>query len=183
MKFSPFASSNVIHPPIMKTTIPSLLAIFILATGLSHAADALPSTLLAEKAPAGAISIVKARKEAKPGEAIVVRGKVGGRAIALMDKAAIAVLADEKAVTACNENPADACKTPWDYCCESPEELKAATATVQVQGEKGKVLRAPLRGLGDLKELSTVVVAGTVDAASNEEVLIINATAIHVEKP
>jgi hypothetical protein len=34
-----------------------------------------------------------------------------------------------------------------------------------------------------MKELSTLVVAGTVDAASSAEVLIINATSIQVEKP
>ncbi|HYF37968.1 MAG TPA: hypothetical protein VD994_21880 [Prosthecobacter sp.] len=156
--------------------------IAILATTVGHTAE-VPSSLLADQPPSGAVSVVKARQAAKPGEAIVVRGKIGGRAVPLMDKAAIAVLVDEKAVAACNENPADACKIPWDYCCERPEKLKAATATVQVRGENGKVLRAPLRGLGGLKELSTVIVSGTIDASSTKDSLVINATSIHVVAP
>lgn len=162
----------------------ALYSLAITFSGTAHAADpALPPSLLAAKAPARALSVVAAREKAKSGEPIVLRGKIGGRMVALLPKAAIAVLADEKAVASCDANPADACKTPWDYCCESPEKLKASTATIQVRDEKGKVLRAPLRGLGDIKELSTVVVSGTVDAASSKDVLIVNATAIYVEKP
>ena len=161
-----------------------LLACAAFPSGSARAADpALPSSLLAAKAPADALSVVQAREKAKPGEKIVLRGKIGGRKVALMDKAAIAVLADEKNITSCDAMPGDSCKTPWDYCCESPEKLQASTATIQVRDEKGKVVRAPLRGLGDLKELSTVVVEGTVDATSSKDALIINATSIHVEKP
>ena len=169
----------------MKPTLRTLTTIAILAVAsILHAADpALPSSLLADKAPKDAISVSKARKDAKPGEAIVLRGKIGGRKIALVPKAAIAVLADEKSVTSCNDMPGDACTTPWDYCCETPEKLKTSTATIQVRDEKGKVLRAPLRGLGDLKELSTVVISGTVDAASTKDNLIVNATSVFVEKP
>ncbi len=162
----------------------SLTAVAFLAPAASRAADpALPSSLLAAKAPAGAVSVVDARKNAKPGESIVLRGRIGGRVVALVPKAAIAVLADEKSLVPCSAMPGDACKTPWDYCCETPEKLKAGTATIQVKGENGKVLRATLRGLGELKELSTVVVAGTVDAASSADVLIVNATSIYIEKP
>lgn len=168
----------------MKTqpTLFALAAILMAASTACPAAD-LPSSLLAEKAPAGAVSVVKARETAKPGEPIVVRGLIGGRETALVSKAAIAVLADEEAIVPCNARPDDACKVPWDYCCETPEKIKTSTATIQVKGENGKVVRAPLRGLGDLKELSVVVVAGTVDAASSKDALIINAKAIHVEKP
>lgn len=152
--------------------------------GITQAADpALPPSLLAAKAPGGAVSVVAAREKAKAGELIVVRGKIGGRMVSLVPKAAMAVLADEKAIAPCNANPADACTTPWDYCCESPEKMKASTATIQVRDEKGKVVRAPLRGLGDLKELSTVVISGTVDASSTKDALIVNATSIFVEKP
>ena len=164
---------------------PTFLLTLLAAVSLSastFAADALDAVLV-KTAPAGAVSVTAARKDAKAGEAIVIRGRVGGRMTSLVDKAAIAVLADEKAITACNDMPGDACKTPWDYCCETPEKLKASTATVQVRGENGKVLRSTLRGLGGLKELSTVVVKGTVDAASSKDVLIVNATSIQVEKP
>ncbi|RBP47761.1 hypothetical protein DES53_101560 [Roseimicrobium gellanilyticum] len=170
----------------MKPTLRSLLTIAALTVTatLTHAADtALPSSLLADKAPAEAVSVKKARESAKPGEAIVLRGKVGGRKIALVPKAAIAVLADEKSITSCNDMPGDSCAFPWDYCCETPEKIAASTATIQVRDEKGKVVKAPLRGLGDLKELSVVVISGTVDTASTKDNLIVNATSIFVEKP
>ncbi|QIF01079.1 hypothetical protein [Roseimicrobium sp. ORNL1] len=169
----------------MKSTLRSLTAIVALALATTtHAADpALPASLLAEKAPKDAVSVVKARENAKPGEAVVLRGKIGGRKIALLPKFAMAVLADEKAITSCNDMPGDSCKTPWDYCCESPEKLSSSTATIQVRDEKGKILRTPLRGLGELKELSLVVISGTVDPASTKDNLIVNATSIFVEKP
>ncbi len=173
----------------MNKPTPPLTALLLLAcaafpVGSVRAADAaLPSSLLASKAPANAVSVVQAREKAKPGEKIVLRGRIGGRMVSLMPKAAIAVLADEKTITACDAMPGDSCKTPWDYCCESPEKLQASTATIQVVDEKGKVVRASLRGLGDLKELSTVVVEGTVNAASSKDVLVVNVSAIHVEKP
>jgi hypothetical protein len=164
----------------------SIILVAIVQTALMPSlvrADELPASLLVKKAPADAVSVTKARTAAKAGEAVVVRAKIGGRAVALAPKAAIAVIADEKAIAPCNAKPEDKCTIPWDYCCEDAAKLKASTATIQVKGEKGKVVRASLRGLGELKELSTVVVAGTVDEASNKDVLIINATAIHVEKP
>lgn len=165
-----------------QTSLFLIAAALLGASSACRAAD-LPASLLVDKAPAGAVSVVKARETAKPGEPIVVRGLIGGRETALLPKAAMAVLADEKAIVPCNARPDDACKVPWDYCCETPEKLKASTATIQVKGENGKVVRAALRGLGNLKELSVVVVAGTVDAASSKDALIVNATAIHVEKP
>ena len=145
--------------------------------------SSLPEGLLVKSAPAGAVTVSAARKDAKPGTEIVIRGRIGGRMTALVDKAAIAVLADEKVITACNDMPGDACKTPWDFCCETPEKLRSSIATIQVRGTDGKILKAPLRGLGGLKELSTVVVKGTVDAASGKDVLIVNVSQILVEKP
>jgi hypothetical protein len=166
----------------MKLCLPLIVLALTVSVGSLRAAE-LPANLLIKKAPAGAVSVTKARQIAKPGESIVVRGRIGGRAVALAPKAAIGVLADEKAIAPCNAKPGDLCEIPWDYCCETQEKLKASTATIQVKGTNGKVVRATLKGLGELKELSTVIVSGTVDASSNKDVLIINATALHVEKP
>ena len=134
-------------------------------------------------APDGALGVVEARAAAKPGETIVLRGKVGGKMKPISDVAAILVLADEKAIASCDQNPADLCETPWDYCCEEASKIAASTATIQVKGGDGELLRSTLRGIGDLKELSFLVVSGTVDAASTPEALIVNADKIHVEKP
>jgi hypothetical protein len=139
--------------------------------------------VISATAPENALSVVEARSSAKPGEPIVLRGKVGGKMKPISDAAAILVLADEKAIASCDQNPDDQCENPWDYCCEEASKIAASTATIQVKGADGKLLRSTLRGLGDLKELSHLVISGTVDAASTAEVLIVNADKIHVEKP
>ncbi len=152
-------------------------------TTVSGAGPEIPASVIASDAPEGAVSVIEARAAAKPGEAIVLRGKVGGKMKPLSDTTAILVLADEKAIASCDENPDDACETPWDYCCEEASKIAASTATIQVKGDDGKLLRSSLRGIGDLKELSHLVISGTVDAASTAEALIVNADKIHVEKP
>ena len=143
----------------------------------------IPGTIAAAVAPEGALSVVAARAAAKPGKPIVLRGKVGGKVKPISDTAAILVLADETAIKSCDLNPDDECTTPWDYCCEEPSTIAASTATIQVKGEDGKLLRSTLRGFGDLKELSFLVVSGTVDPTSTPEALIVNPDKIHVEKP
>ncbi len=141
------------------------------------------TSVLADAAPEGALTVVDARSKAKPGEEIVLRGKVAGKMKPISESAAILVLADETAIKSCDQIPGDECETPWDYCCEDPAAIAASIATIQVRGEDGKVLRTSLRDVGGLKELSHLVVAGTVDAASTADALIVNASQIHVEKP
>ncbi len=168
-----------------RSFLPILAAMaFAMLTGAAMADATLPSSLLAEKPPEKAVSVAKARdnKNLKAGDPIVLRGLVGGRVVSLAPKGAIAVLVDEKKVVPCSANPNDPCTTPWDYCCEDPDKLKASIATVQVRGADGKIVRATLRGLGKLKELSTIVVSGTVDDVSSKNMLVINAASIYVEK-
>lgn len=146
-------------------------------------ATALPATLLSDKAPEGALDVVAARGAAKAGDPIVLRGRVGGKEKPFSDAVAVMVLADDKAIKACNETPGDSCESPWDFCCEESATLAASTATIQAKDADGKILRSTFRGLGGIKELSELVIAGTVDGASTPEALIVNATSIHVEKP
>ena len=134
--------------------------------------SSIPASVLVATAPDGAVGVVEARAAAKPGEKMTP----------ISDTAAILVLAAEKAIASCDQNPDDLCETPWDYCCEEASKIAASTATIQVKGEDGKLLRSTLRGAGNLKELSHLVVSGTVDAASTTEALIVNANQIHVEK-
>ena len=71
----------------------------------------LPASVVSATAPEGAIGVVEARTKAKPGETIVLRGKVGGKMQPISASAAILVLADEKAITSCDHMPDDPCKT------------------------------------------------------------------------
>ena len=145
--------------------------------------SAFPSSLISDKPIEGAVGVVAARAAGKSGEPIVLRGKVGGVDPALSEAAAIFVLADEKAITSCDDIPGDECPTPWDYCCADPDVKKASIATIQIVDADGKVIRKGLRGLGGIKELSRVIISGTVDKASTPENMIVNASTIHVEKP
>jgi len=75
----------------------------------------------------------------------------------------------------------DHCPTPWDYCCESPENLTANSATVEVVGADGRALRAALRGWNGLQPLKTVVVKGVVGPRPAPGVFVVRATGIFVE--
>lgn len=150
--------------------------------GNDGTAATVPAAFLVDTAPEGARDIVAARAVVKPGDAIVLRGRVGGKAKPISDAGAVFVLADNKAMTACDARPDDPCTTPWDYCCDAPK-IAASTATIQAKDADGKILRATFRGLGGLKEHSSLVVAGTVDEASTPEALIVDATSIYVETP
>ena len=139
--------------------------------------------LVVDEAPEGALGVVAARAAAKPGEPLVLRGKVGGKLEPISGAAAILVLADEESIKSCDQIHGDDCETPWDYCCEESAKIAASTVTIQVKGEDGKLVRSSLRGLAELKELSHLVVAGTVDQASTADAILVNAEKVYVEKP
>ena len=138
-------------------------------------ASALVGFMLDEK-PAGAISVIQARKVAQPGEPIVVTGQIGAAADPFNSSFASLIIGDE-ALQYCNEIPDDHCPEPWDACCEDPEKVKASRASVQILSDSGPV-QDTLKGVGGLKELDKIIVVGTVNPASTPDNLIIDATGI-----
>lgn len=141
----------------------------------------LPDGLLASKAPADAQDIVAAKKTAKKGDRICVRGRIGGSKSPMIDGRAAFTLVDLE-LPPCNANPEDGCMRPWDYCCEPAARIAAHAATIQVVDAKGKVIRTGLEGTGGLVPLSELVVAGTVVATDGDKLLLISADAIHVDR-
>ncbi len=133
-------------------------------------------------APPSPQAIHAIRETAKPGDQVVVSGVVMGRAKPFVDGRAAFVLGDPAKVTSCDKMPGekDHCKTPWDACCDSPEAKREGTATVQIIGSDGRVLKESLKGINGLKELSNVTLTGTIDKSSTAEALVINAQALHV---
>ena len=131
-------------------------------------------------APADAAAIHVARDTAAPGAEITLKGRVMGRSNPFVDGRAAFVLGDDSLLTPCNEKPDDGCPTPWDVCCDSAENKRKGTATIQILGDDGRVVSQSLRGVRDLVELSTITVQGTVAEGSSEDALIVNATAIHL---
>ena len=171
---------------------PSLLALACLALlpacrkplpepAAEPAVPAEVSAVLARPITAEATPIHLARTTATPGDKVVLKGRVMGSAAPFVDGRAALILGDPEVLTPCNERPGDGCPTPWDTCCNSKEELRRGTATVQVLGADGRVARVGLEGLHGLEKLGTVTVEGTVAETSGEGNLIVNATAIRVE--
>ncbi len=126
------------------------------------------------------MSVVEAKAGAKPGETVVVRGRIGGNASPFVNGRAMFTIVDA-AVLACSDVPGDGCATPWDYCCEPASDIARNAATVRVVGGDGEVLRASLKGQGGLGELATVLVRGKV-AQNDGMVLVLDAEEMTTER-
>src|SRR5687768_5652783 len=94
-------------------------------------AEALPANLILDKSPDGAQDVIAIQKSAKAGDTVTLRGRVGGNEKPLADNRAIVTVVDPT-VTTCERMPGDACKTPWDACCDP--DAAAKSATIQVVG-------------------------------------------------
>jgi hypothetical protein len=176
----------------MKTTCLALATVALLAScGKKEASVTAPTV----QAPSAALSAVLAaapkgepksihliRTTAKPGDEITISGKIMGNEKPFVDGRSAFILGDPAVLTACNEDPADKCATPWDNCCDSPEDKKRGIATIQVLGTDGRVLKESVEGVGGLSNLATVTVTGEVANGSSADLLIINALAIRTGK-
>ncbi len=125
-------------------------------------------------------SIHLVRSSAKPGDVITLSGRIMGNAKPFVDGRAAFILGDPKILTACNDSPGDKCETPWDACCDSPEDKKRGIATIQIVDADGRVLKEGIEGVGGLKNLATVTVTGKVADGSSADLMLVNATAIRV---
>ncbi len=127
------------------------------APGSGASADGAKYLLTAE--PAGAKGVLETRKEAKDGDEVVLVGRIGGSKKPWVEGRAGFWIVDAS-FKACNEKADDDCTTPWDYCCDPPEELAKAKATVKVVDDNGQTVPVDARQLLGVKELNTVVVKG-----------------------
>jgi hypothetical protein len=171
----------------MRTLIVSLTLLATIAAGgcgkssppakQTTAAPSTPTiTWLLADAPANAVPVAEAKKTAKAGEEIAVRGRIGGRKDPMNHDAAVFVMMDPS-VPSCKDKDT-ACKRPWDYCCETPEDITANSATVQLVGDTASTLAIDLAEHG-FAPLDEVVVVGTVAPRPTDAVLVIQATKIH----
>lgn len=146
---------------------------------VSKPSPALAAVLAAS--PAGEpASIVAVRTTARPGDVITVSGLIMGAVKPFVDGRAAFILGDPEVLTPCNAVPGDECETPWDVCCESPEDKKRATATIQIVDADGRVLKEPVEGVGGLQNLAKITVTGKVADGSSADLLIVKASAIGV---
>ena len=94
---------------------------------------------------------------------------------------AMVILGDPDKLTSCDIKHGDRCLTPWDVCCDDHDDIKNFTATIQIVAQDGKLVKAGLKGLKGIQELSQLIITGTVADGSNADNLLINATGIYVQ--
>ncbi|MCH7229081.1 hypothetical protein [Haloferula sp. A504] len=140
-------------------------------------------TAVIEAAPDGEASpIHMARQTIQPGDKVTVSGQVMGNEHPFVEGRAAFILGDPAVLTPCNEKPDDGCETPWDACCDTPEDKKRGTATIQIVDADGRVLKESIEGVGGIGNLAKLIVSGTVAEGSSTDALVINASAIEVER-
>lgn len=179
----------------MKTACLTIVsALFLVSCGKKEA-SVTATTENTSKAQSPALSAVLAalpagepaaihliRTTAKPGDEITVSGKIMGNANPFVEGRAAFILGDPEVLTACNEKPGDECETPWDTCCDSPEDKKRGTATIQIVDAEGRVLKEQIEGVAGIEKLAHVTVTGIVAEGSSPDLLIITAKAIRSGK-
>lgn len=140
----------------MKKVLPFCL---LLILGCSGNRDAGPpeNKALLKQEPEGAKDVIALRKEAKHGEDVVAVGRVGGLKEAIVKGRAVFSIVDNSLKPCPDE---EGCPTPWDFCCHSPDEIIAASATVKIVNDKGETLTEDVRQNLGVRELKTVVVRG-----------------------
>jgi hypothetical protein len=124
----------------------------------------------------GAALSVKEAKEKGPGEEVVVVGRV--RSIV---KGYATFNLIDASLKYCGEVPGSMTDlTPWDYCCDPPDAVAAATLTVEVRGDDGRALKG---AMPSLRLLDMVVVKGTVEKDEHGNTTIVATGWFRRERP
>jgi hypothetical protein len=119
--------------------------------------SAMPESLWAAAPMADAVDVLLA-KQSSSGEVVVVKGQ-------LQD---FGDLATFRLVDSSFPPCTDLCATPWDFCCEDPSDIAAATINVEFL-EGDFPASWALKGAHGLDHLTSVCVKGTIhtDEAGN----------------
>ncbi|HMN95705.1 MAG TPA: hypothetical protein PKC43_03435 [Phycisphaerales bacterium] len=167
-------------------------ALVVTATALHVPAASLPAALFLAEAPEGARDVAEFRRSARPaaGERVVLRGRIGGSAAPFVDGRAMFTIVGSEiepcrataagpAAEPATAAPDGGCATPWDFCGTAKERLRLGSATIRVADGGGEPLRTALKGRRGMKELSEVIVVGTVTSLEGGG-LLVEATGLHV---
>lgn len=170
---------------MLRKTITALsLASFIAISGCSESAEPDSSTADAAasdqstsaawvltQAPTGDISITEAKANAKEGDQIIIRGRIGGRSEPISAGSPVFTVVDLE-LPYCGQFEDDSCPAPWDYCCETPETIASNSATVQVIGSDIDL------GAEGFEPLDEIILIGTVGPRPDDQVLTVLATGV-----
>ena len=119
--------------------------------------------------PEGAQDVGAARAGAAEGETLTVRGLIGGSKKPFVEGLAAFQLIDP-ALSSCD--PAEGCRTPWDYCCTALDTITENTVTVEIR-DGDTVRTGGLRGTHGLEPLAEVVVQGVAELDAQGNVTIV----------
>jgi hypothetical protein len=174
---------------VMRTLIfvPTLLMFLFVTSACGNKGDkastssgpTLPANLVATSIDGSPQTVIETLKDKKAGDTALVVGLIGGKMEPFAKNRAVFQLIDA------SMKPCDltngGCPAPWDYCCEPPEQILASSMTVQVVGADGRPLPLGLEGKDGLEPLTTLVVSGKVNQAS-DGVFVLDADKIMIAK-
>lgn len=118
---------------------------------------------------------VAAARCLKPGEHILVRGRILGAERLFEEEQAMFLLADPAYVT-----PDECGPHPWRASGVSSSVKRVHMLTVQMIGGNGRLLACGLKGLHGLKAEAFVVVSGVMDAETTSSSPVVDAEAVEV---
>ena len=139
-------------------------------------AAAKPVWVLAAE-PSDAAAVADAKASSEEGDEVVIRARIGGRMEPISDDSPIFTVMD-LSVPHCGQMAEDHCPTPWDYCCEPTDSIKANAATVQLVDAQSKPIATSPTTQG-FAALDEVVIVGTVGPRPSPDVFTIKATGVY----
>ncbi len=137
----------------------------------SHAV--LPAELVVATLPGTPVSPFEARTTVKAGDKVLISGNIAGRKDPFVNDRAMFMLVGME-LAMCGEKCGTKCPTPWDLCCNTPDEIIKHAATIQLVDSTGTIVKASLAGHGGIKPGSKVTVSGVVEQV-DEHVFVVNA--------
>ncbi len=151
------------------------------ASASTTVVDGIPESLFVTELPDEAQPLIDVKTSAQAGDRVTFEARIGGRMDPFVDGRAMFFVTDAS-IKSCDQLHGDACKTPWDYCCEPKDNLLKHMATVQVVDGDGRPVKANLKDSHGLAPLRTVYVTGTVQNVDETGNLVVNAEEIHVSE-
>ncbi len=136
--------------------------------------DKKPSNAVASKhvldsEPASAKGVKEVKQQAKDGDEVVVVGRIGGSDKPFTGRASFTIV--DVSFKPCPDG--EGCPTPWDFCCEAPDDLAKGTIFVKFVDSAGKTLANDAKALLGVKELSTIVIRGQAKRDDDKSISIV----------
>ncbi len=133
----------------------------------------IPDTFKLAAAPAAFVTAGKARAEAKTGDVVTVIGRVGGHSENPFVPGLASFTIVDPVMKPCGEDGMDGCKTPWDYCCADPDEMKKSTIVVEFRDDGNRPFLTTAKGFNGIEPLKTVYVTGKAEKDDGGNLVVV----------